>query len=145
MKTYLGLDYGTSSTGVAVGTELTQTANPIATLRLLKGKVNPADLEKLLKEWQPDALVMGLPLNQDGTETKVTPKVRTFAKWFAKTFHKDVYLVDERNSSTSAREFIFERYKFKGLQKSKVDQVSAAIILETFLLEGEYLEIIKAS
>lgn len=141
---YIGIDYGTSTCGIAVGQSLTATANPEQSIYLNNGKCNPQDLDKLIQQWHPHAFVMGYPLNQDGTPTKVAPKAKKFAQWLHKQFQLPVYLVDERNSSTSAREILFERHRAKGLNKNKVDQIAACLLLEAFLDTGDYLELITA-
>lgn len=141
MATYLGIDYGSGSTGVAVGEDITGTARPLTTVAMSKGKVNHAAFDQLMKEWQPQAVVVGLPRNQDDTFTFLAPKVEAFAKWVHKIFQVPVYFIDERNSTTAAKEFIFSRYQYKGLKKAKVDTISAAIILQAFLDGEEYQEL----
>lgn len=140
MAYFLGIDYGTGSTGLAIGQDLIGTAQPLDTLKVKNGKLDLDKITALIKEWQITAFVIGLPLNQDNTETKVTPKVRKLARFLVKNFQLPVYFMDERNSTTSAKEFIFNKYTSKGLQKNKVDAISAAIILQAYLDGEEPLE-----
>ena len=70
--TLLGFDFGTKSIGVAVGQQLTGSARPLAALKAQDGTPDWLQIERLLKEWQPDFVVVGLPLNMDGTEQPLT-------------------------------------------------------------------------
>ena len=72
--TLLGFDFGTKSIGVAVGQQLTGTARPLTALKAQEGTPDWNLIEKLLKEWQPDYVVVGLPLNMDGTEQPLTAR-----------------------------------------------------------------------
>ncbi len=74
--TFLGFDFGTKSIGVAVGQRITATARPLPALKAQDGKPDWNVIEKLLKEWQPEAVIVGLPLNMDGTEQPLTARAR---------------------------------------------------------------------
>ncbi|MGL5585418.1 MAG: Holliday junction resolvase RuvX, partial [Plesiomonas sp.] len=65
-RTMMAFDFGTKSIGVAIGQEITATARPIASLKARDGIPDWTQVEKLLKEWKPDLVVVGLPLNMDG-------------------------------------------------------------------------------
>ena len=78
-ETLLGFDFGTKSIGVAVGQQLTGTARALAALKAQDGIPDWNLIGKLLKEWQPDYVVVGLPLNMDGTEQPLTDRARKFA------------------------------------------------------------------
>ncbi|MGL5185609.1 MAG: Holliday junction resolvase RuvX, partial [Plesiomonas shigelloides] len=71
-RTMMAFDFGTKSIGVAIGQEITATARPIASLKARDGIPDWEQLQKLLNEWKPDLVVVGLPLNMDGTEQPVT-------------------------------------------------------------------------
>ena len=77
-RSIMGFDYGTKSIGVAIGQELTGTAQPLRSLKANDGIPNWDEIEKLLKEWQPDLLIVGLPLNMDGTDQEITLRARKF-------------------------------------------------------------------
>ncbi|RTE85612.1 MULTISPECIES: Holliday junction resolvase RuvX [Gammaproteobacteria] len=130
--TILAFDFGTKSIGVAVGQSLTGSATPLAALKANEGKPNWELVDKLLKEWQPNLCVVGLPLNMDGTEQLLTQQARKFANRIHGRFGIQVELQDERLTTVSAREEIFSEYGFKGLSKDKVDSVSACLIAEDF-------------
>ncbi len=87
---------------------------------------------KCLAEWQPDRVVVGLPLNMDGTEQDLTVRARKFAHRLHGRFGVAVELQDERLTTTEARAEIFGRGGYKALNKSKVDGISACLILESW-------------
>ncbi len=136
-QTFLGFDFGTKRIGVAVGQTLTHTARPLATLAADKGTLTNsarAQLDKMLTTWQPDALVVGIPLNMDGSEQTVTQRARTFARWLADYTQLRVYEIDERLTTRAAREQIFSEGGFRALQKAEVDSFAAQIILQNWLI-----------
>lgn len=132
-KTLLGFDFGTKSIGVAVGQQLTGTARPLAAIKARDGVPDWNLLEKLLKEWQPDLVVVGLPLNMDGTEQPLTARARKFANRIHGRFGVAVELQDERLSTVEARAGLFETGGYRALTKGNVDSGSAVIIVESWL------------
>ncbi len=128
--TLLGFDFGTKSIGVAVGQQLTGTARALAALKAQDGTPDWLLIEKLLNEWQPDYVVVGLPLNMDGTEQPLTARARKFANRLHGRFGVRVELQDERLSTVEARAGLFARGGYRALQKGQVDSQSAVIILE---------------
>ncbi len=131
MSTLLGFDYGTRKIGVAVGQTLTGTANPLQTLQLVNHKPDWARIAQLIEEWQPDALVVGLPLDVDGSETDATEPARRFSRQLEGRFHLKVHLADERFTSFEAR----DRLGHKAKRWEDYDAVAAKLILETWLDE----------
>ncbi|QGY30459.1 Holliday junction resolvase RuvX [Pantoea cypripedii] len=129
-ETLLGFDFGTKSIGVAVGQQLTGTARALTALKAQDGTPDWNLIERLLKEWQPDYVVVGLPLNMDGTEQELTARARKFANRLHGRFGVRVELQDERLSTVEARAGLFERGGYRALQKGRVDAQSAVIILE---------------
>lgn len=132
-QTLLGFDFGTKSIGVATGQMITATAQPIDAIKANDGIPNWDTVEKVIKEWQPDLVVVGLPLNMDGTEQAITQRAKKFANRLNGRFGVKIALQDERLTTASAKEFIFERGGFKALDKGKIDSVSAALILESWM------------
>ena len=130
--TLLAFDFGTKSIGVAIGQQLTGTARPLAALKAQDGTPDWTKIEALLKEWQPDRVVEGLPLNMDGTEQPLTVRARKFANRIHGRFGVQVDLHDERLSTIEARAELFERGGFRALSKGSVDSLSAVIILESW-------------
>ncbi|WP_298719191.1 Holliday junction resolvase RuvX [uncultured Oceanisphaera sp.] len=136
--TLLGFDYGTKSIGVAVGQQITGSARPLLALKANEGVPNWDQIEALLKEWQPGLLVVGLPLNMDGTEQDISRRARKFANRLHGRFGIKVELQDERLTTTDARARLFEAGGYKALGKDAVDAVSAQLILESWM-ESNYL------
>lgn len=132
MMTLLAFDFGTKSIGVAIGQQLTGTARPLNAIKAQDGIPDWNKIEALLKEWQPDRVVVGLPLNMDGTEQPLTARARKFANRLHGRFGVQVDLHDERLSTVEARADLFARGGFRALNKGSVDSLSAVIILESW-------------
>ncbi|MFJ5510875.1 Holliday junction resolvase RuvX [Pectobacterium jejuense] len=131
-RTILAFDFGTKSIGVAIGQEITGTARALTSFKAQEGIPDWQKVEKLLSEWQPDLVVVGLPLNMDGTEQPLTARARKFANRLHGRFGVAIELHDERLSTVEARADLFERGGFKALDKGSVDSASAVIILESW-------------
>ena len=131
-KTLLAFDFGTKSIGVAIGQHITGTARALSALKAQDGTPDWKLIEKLLKEWQPDLVIVGLPLNMDGTEQLLTARARNFANKIHGRFGVQVLLHDERLSTVEARAGLFERGGFRALEKGRVDSASAVVILESY-------------
>lgn len=121
-QTFLALDYGLKRTGVAVGNRLLRTATPQATIAA-EGDARFARIAERLLQWQPDALVVGVPTHPDGGEHENTLRARKFARQLRGRFGLPVFEVDERYSTTEAH----------ALGARDADAAAAAIILEQFL------------
>lgn len=130
--TALAFDFGTLSIGCAVGQSITGTAQALPAFKAQDGIPNWDAIEKCLKEWKPNLVVVGLPLNMDGTEQELTVRARKFANRLHGRFGVRVELQDERLTTTEARTEIFARGGYKALNKSKVDGISACLILESW-------------
>ncbi|PRM09017.1 putative Holliday junction resolvase [Haemophilus influenzae] len=136
--TALAFDFGTKSIGCAIGQSITGTAQALPAFKAQDGIPNWEAIEKCLKEWKPDVVIVGLPLNMDGTEQNLTLLARKFANRLQGRFRVNVHLQDERLTTTQARSEIFERGGFKALKKGKVDGISACLILESWFECTEY-------
>ncbi|MBH1966466.1 MAG: Holliday junction resolvase RuvX [Comamonadaceae bacterium] len=119
---FLAFDFGLKRTGVAVGNRLLRTATPQATVRA-EGDARWPLIAARIAEWQPDALVVGVPFHPDGAEHENTERARRFARQLRGRFNLTVYEVDERYSTTEAHS--------NGARDA--DAAAAAIILEQFL------------
>lgn len=117
--TALAFDFGTKSIGCAIGQSITGTAQALPAFKAQDGIPNWEAIEKCLKEWKPDVVIVGLPLNMDGTEQDLTLRARKFANRLQGRFGVNVHLQDERLTTTQARSEIFERGGFKALKKVK--------------------------
>jgi putative holliday junction resolvase len=134
-RTILCFDFGTKSIGVAIGNELTGTANALPAIKANDGKPKEGALESLYAEWQPDIAVVGLPLNMDGTWQDVTFRARKFANRMQNKFNIQVIMKDERLTTKAAKADLFDAHGFGSLSKGNVDSRSAVVILESFMEE----------
>ena len=130
IKTLLAFDYGTRSIGVANGQTITCSANPLTELRARDGTPNWDDIEKLLAEWQPDLVLVGLPLNMDGTESDFAARARKFARRLHGRFGVQVAMVDERLTTREAKSMVAHRDSYRD---NPVDALAAQLILESWL------------
>ena len=132
-KVYLGFDFGLRRIGVAVGQDITMTAAPLCTLNAKNGNPDWDTIEKLIHEWRPNDLIIGIPLNMDGSEMPVTKPARRFAKQLHSHFDIPVHTTDERLTTKAAREEVYGRGGSKALRKKAIDEVAAQLILETWM------------
>ncbi|MCW8876710.1 MAG: Holliday junction resolvase RuvX [Kangiellaceae bacterium] len=132
MSQILAFDFGLARIGVAVGQSITQTANPLDTLKAKDGKPNWDLVAQLLKQWQPNKVIVGEPFNMDGTDQEITERARKFANQIHGRFGVQVEMLDERLSSAAAREELFEFGGYQKLKKSQIDSIAAALILESW-------------
>ena len=131
----IAFDYGEKRIGVAVGQSITGSANPLKPLKAKEGQPNWRSVKSLLEQWQPDYLVVGLPLNMDTTEQLLTKRAQKFANRLNGRFDLTVKLMDERLSSVEARDQIFSDAGYKGLKKKSIDSQAACVILESWFDE----------
>ena len=121
-RSFLAFDYGTRRVGVATGNSLTGAARPLRTVAA-EGDARFAAIGALIIEWQPDALVVGVPFHPDGAPHDNTRRAQRFARQLQGRFNLAVHEVDERYSTTEAHAH----------GAADVDAASAVIILEQFL------------
>ncbi len=122
LQTFLALDFGLKRTGLAVGNRVTRTAQPQGTIAA-QGDARFKLIAQRLKDWQPDALVIGVPFHPDGAEHENTLRARRFGRQLQGRFNLPVFEVDERYSTTEALQ----------AGASDADAAAACIILEQFL------------
>lgn len=134
---YLGFDFGFKRIGVAVGQQFTQSASPLTTLDAKQGQPDWNLVLKLLKQWKPKALIVGLPTCVDDSELYTTSAAKRFAKQLHKHTTLPVHLVDERLSTVEARGELFEQGGYRKIKKTEVDSIAACIILEQWLRHPE--------
>ena len=121
-QTFLAFDFGRKRTGVATGNSLLRQATPLTTVAA-EGDARFAPIAKLIAEWQPDALVVGIPVHPDGAPHDNTRRAQRFARQLHGRFGLPVHPVDERYSTTEAA---------AGGARD-LDAASAAVILDQFL------------
>lgn len=122
LQTFLALDFGIKRTGFAVGNRLMRTAQPQGTIQA-EGDARFVKISERLREWQPDALVVGVPYHPDGAEHENTLRARKFSRQLQGRFKLPVFEVDERYTTTEAL----------SMGAKDADAAAACIILEQFL------------
>ncbi len=135
INSVLGFDFGTKKTGVATGQSITATAAPLAPLAMRDGIPDWLVIERLLKEWQPQALLVGLPLNMDDTESELSHLARKFARRLHGRFNLPVFMVDERLTSRAARELLTEIGDRRKGKLPSLDSTAAVLMVESWLAQ----------
>lgn len=134
---YLGFDHGEKRIGVALGDDLTGAARPLPAIADGDWRA----LEQVIADWRPAALIVGLPLNDDGSEQKASVAARRFAAQLAQRYKLPVHQVDERYSSRAADDALREARASgrmtRRVRKGDRDAQSARVILEQWLA-GEH-------
>jgi putative holliday junction resolvase len=128
--TVLAFDFGTHRIGVAVGSTITRTARPLTTIDAPAGDARDDALSRVIGEWQPDLLVVGLPVHADGSSHPMTARARRFGEHLSERFRIRVEYADERYTSELASISLTGQGR-KGRQKR--DEVAAQIILQGWL------------
>lgn len=131
-STVLCFDFGEQRIGVAVGEHLLASANPLATINNESNDVRFVIITKLVKEWQPKLLIVGLPLSLDGAETPITQLCKKFARRLNGRFNIPVIMIDERYSSVEASDMLNQTGVKGREQKAMLDQVAAQTILQSY-------------
>ncbi|MCH9782236.1 MAG: Holliday junction resolvase RuvX [Betaproteobacteria bacterium] len=131
-RNVIAFDFGEKKIGVAIGNSITKTAHPLETIRKVKKSERIEIIENLLNEWEPGIVVVGLPLNEDGTESRLTLLAQNFAKKIKNRFKVPIVMVDERYTSVEAK--ILLNGNVKSIKKGNqvIDQVAAQIILGSY-------------
>jgi putative Holliday junction resolvase len=133
LRTVLGFDYGHKRIGVAVGQLLTRSATPLTTIASRGHKPDWAAIAKLIDEWKPDALVVGIPYHMDGSEQPTTEAARRFCRQLEGRHRLPVYPAEERLSS-----YVVES-QLSGTTDSSagIDALAAQVILQDWLQQQE--------
>lgn len=131
-STAMCFDFGEQRIGVAVGEHVLANANPLTTIDNESNAVRFEAIQKLIQEWQPKLLIVGLPLSLDGAETSVTQLCKKFARRLNGRFNLPVILIDERYSSVEASERLSQIGVKGRAQKAMLDQVAAQTILQSY-------------
>ncbi len=136
-RTALAFDYGRKRIGVATGQKLAATTAPLTTVQVINNKPDWVHIERLINGWQPDILIIGLPMNMDGTEHEMSKAARRFSNQLHGRFRLPIELIDERLTSIEAEEIITEARRSGRIKRSKsktsIDQIAAEIILKNWL------------
>ena len=132
--TALAFDYGTQRIGVAFGQSVSSTAKAVTILKAKDGVPDWDQIQKLIDEWKPGLLVVGLPYNLDGTESKLLTQAIKFARRLNGRFNLPSFGIDERLSSKAAIEKVVKD-SHSSKNQTAIDDIAAQIILENWFLE----------
>lgn len=135
LRLLLGFDYGTKQIGVAVGQVITGQARELCVLKAQNGVPDWQKVEALIKEWQPDAIVVGLPLNMDGSKSEMSERAEKFARRLNGRFNLPVHTHDERLTTFEAKGERMAQGQRGGYRDNPVDALAAALLLEGWLAE----------
>ena len=128
MKTLLCFDYGSKRIGIAAGQTITGTATPLEIINSYNKQPDWEKIQQLVNDWQPSALIVGIPVHMDDTRQQMTEAAERFIRQLEGRFHLPVFGVDERLSTFEA--------KNRSGQETAVDSIAAQAILETWLTEN---------
>lgn len=136
-QSFLAIDFGLRRIGIATAILLTKSASPLTTLPASDGEPDWQKLDGLVKEWQPDLLVVGLPYNSDGSWSEMGTLAQAFATKLQGRYDLPVELIDERYTSAEAGSRLKEQrrggLRNKRLQKEDVDAMAAQLIAESWM------------
>ena len=123
-KALIGFDFGLKRIGVATANTTTMIATPLTILRAHNGVPDWITVSRIIDEWTPDLLVIGLPVNMDGSDGELSSRAKKFARRLSARFNKRTVMIDERLTSHEAE---------KIRPHKKIDDLAATFILETWL------------
>jgi putative holliday junction resolvase len=143
MKRWLALDLGHVRIGVALSDLLGMTAQPLTVLKSEGTQKDIITIGELVNEHEVSQVVVGLPINMDGTESKQTQKIREFTVKLSNRLNVPVFFIDERLSSRQAERMMTESGVTAKKQRGKVDQIAAALLLQSALKGALLTEVPK--
>lgn len=130
---YLGFDFGNKKIGVAVGYQDTGIASPLQTIRSINQSPDWEIIGKLIKEWRPIGLVVGISKQQDGSDNIITPRMQKFCRQLNGRYNLPVYQIDEALSTFAAKQLLFDDLKVSaGKLWAVQDQLAAQLILQSW-------------
>jgi putative Holliday junction resolvase len=124
----LGFDYGRRRIGVAAGQTVTGSATPLSTVRARDGKPDWPAIGRLIADWKPDALVVGIPYHMDGGEQDMTRAAERFCRQLEGRYGLPVHRAEERLSS-----YVVESDRSQGAGNQAIDPLAAQVILQDWL------------
>ena len=129
----IGFDFGQKRIGVAIGNNISKSAQALITIESTSSNQKFEVIQKIMDEWQPVSIVVGVPFNVDGSEHKVTNLCKKFAKQLEQKYALPIYLIDERYTSIEASYEIQDKKIDLKKRKLLIDQIAAKIILQSYL------------
>ena len=137
--TYFGFDFGEKKIGLAVGQLTTRTTSPLQTVRSINQKPDWKIFSKLITEWQPVGLVVGISRQSDGSDNPVTPRILKFCRQLEGRYQLPVHQMDELLSTFAAKQMLFDEVNVSAAKLWEVqDQLAAQLILQSWLNEQAY-------
>jgi putative Holliday junction resolvase len=136
--TVLAFDFGTRKIGVAVGNTVVRVAHPLTTIQGEANAVRFAAIDALVAEWAPGALVVGQPLDGDGSEHDMTARAERFARQLEARFGLPVARVDERFTTRAAATVLGEAGVRGRARDAALDEVAAQLILQSWFDEPNH-------
>ncbi|WP_343128162.1 Holliday junction resolvase RuvX [Buchnera aphidicola (Takecallis taiwana)] len=133
----LSFDFGTKNIGVAIGQNITCTAHALNCIKVKNGIPDWNKIHHLITYWMPELIIVGYPLNMNGSQQKFTKKTITFAKLLKQRFLIDVKLHDERLTTIESKSILYMQGGYKKLKKNNINALSAALILESWLQKNK--------
>jgi len=130
VTTVLGFDYGLRRIGVATGQSVTGTASPLVEIAARDGVPDWVVIGKLLNEWKPSLVLVGEPINMDGSDSDMAKRARKFGNRIHGRFGLPTAMVDERLTSFEAKQIVKERYGAQNFGAWAVDSIAAVLIIE---------------
>lgn len=132
---YLGIDFGMKNIGLSVGQSITKTASALRNIKY-NNPMNWGDFDKIIQQWEPNKIIIGWPLTEDGRVQKINNAIKTFSKEIAARYHLEVIFADERYSSMQAQSE-FADARSIGVAKKKnsknMDSYAAKHILQRWM------------
>lgn len=136
----LVFDFGTRRIGVASANRLSGTATPLATLAARDGVPDWRQIARLIGDWQPQVLVIGMPRNVDGTDSSMSERARAFAAWLHEQSGLPVEEIDERYTSTAAEALLRDQRREgirpRRVRASDIDRMAALLMAQTWAQDG---------
>ena len=129
----IGFDFGQKRIGVAIGNNISKSAQALITIESTSSNQKFEVIQKIMDEWQPVSIVVGVPFNVDGSEHKVTNLCKKFAKQLEQKYALPIHLIDERYTSIEASYEIQDKKIDLKKKKLLIDQIAAKIILQSYL------------
>ena len=133
ITTVLGFDYGEKRIGIATGQTITGSATPLETVTAINQKPDWQKIEKIIQQWQPDALIVGIPYHLDGSSSEMTEKAERFSRQLEGRFQIPTKTINEALSSFEAEQELQKKVKISQHNKQEIDKMSAAIIVQSWL------------
>ena len=138
-KMIMAFDFGTQKMGMAVGQSMIESANPLALFPMKDGIPNWDELLKIIRQYQPNLFLVGLPLNMDDSESELSARSRKFARRLRHQTNIETLMVDERLTTREARGEL-EHYQAQGRgKKLAADSIAAALFIESWYRNPEGL------